>query len=96
MLRKLGRPLLCTEYMARPAGSTFDPNLGFLLEQGIGALNWGFVDGKSQTKYPWDSWKAPYEGEPPTWFHDIFRKDGSPYDPQEVAYIRKLTGKLVE
>jgi hypothetical protein len=93
VLRKLGRPLLCTEYMARPAGSTFDPNLGFLREQGIGAYNWGFVSGKSQTIYPWDSWKKPYDGEPPTWFHDIFRTDGTPYDPQEVAYIRKLTGK---
>jgi Cellulase (glycosyl hydrolase family 5) len=93
VLRKLGRPLLCTEYMARPAGSTFDPNLAYLREQGIGAYNWGFVDGKSQTIYPWDSWKKPYDAEPPVWFHDIFRKDGTPYDPKEVAYIRQLTGK---
>ena len=96
VLRKLGRPLFCTEYMARPVGSTFDPNLGYLLEQGIGAFNWGFVDGKSQTIYPWDSWRKPYAAEPPAWFHDIFRKDGTAYDPQEVAYIRKLTGKVVE
>ena len=94
VLRKLGRPLLCTEYMARPAGSTFDPNLAYLQEQGIGAYNWGFVDGKSQTIYPWDSWQKPYAAEPPTWFHDIFRGDGTPYDPKEVAFIRKLTGKL--
>ncbi len=93
VLRKLGRPLLCTEYMARPAGSTFDPNLGYLKEQGIGAYNWGFVDGKSQTAYPWDSWKKPYDKKPDVWFHDIFHLDGSPYDATEVAYIRKLTGK---
>ena len=93
VIRKLGRPLLCTEYMARPAGSTFDPNLGYLHEQGIGAYNWGFVDGKSQTIYPWDSWQKPYDKEPPVWFHDVFREDGTPYDPKEVAYIRKLTGK---
>jgi hypothetical protein len=90
-LRKLDRPLLCTEYMARPMGSTVDPNLGFLREQGIGAYNWGFVDGKSQTAYPWDSWQKPYASKPDVWFHDILKVDGTPYDPKEVAYIKTLT-----
>ncbi len=90
----MGRPLLCTEYMARPNGSKFDPDLGFFRENNIGAYNWGFVDGKSQTIYPWDSWKKPYDGEPPVWFHDIFRRDGTPYIPAEVDYIRKVTGKV--
>ncbi len=92
-LLKMGRPILCTEYMARPVGSRFDPDLGYYRERRIGAYNWGFVDGKSQTIYPWDSWKAPYAAEPPVWFHDIFRKDGTPYDPKETAYIRGVTGK---
>ncbi|HEY2159497.1 MAG TPA: peptidoglycan-binding protein [Isosphaeraceae bacterium] len=92
-LRRFERPILCTEYMARPAGSTFDPCLGFLREQQVAAYNWGFVDGKSQTIYPWDSWKKPYDAEPPVWFHDIFRRDGTPYDAKEVAYIRGVTGK---
>ncbi len=92
-LRRHGRPILCTEYMARPLGSKFDPCLGLLREQKVGAYNWGFVDGKSQTIYPWDSWQKPYPAEPPAWFHDIFRKDGTPYDPKEVAYIRRVTGK---
>jgi len=94
MLKKLGRPILCTEYMARPAGSKFDPSLDIFRSERIGAYNWGFVDGKSQTSYPWDSWKKPYPAEPPLWFHDIFRKDGTPYDPREVAYIRRVTGKF--
>ena len=46
------------------------------------AYNWGFVAGKTQTIYPWDSWKKPYTAEPPVWFHDIFRPDGTPYDSQ--------------
>lgn len=92
-LKRFGRPILCTEYMARPAGSRFDPNLGYLVEQGVAAYNWGFVDGKSQTIYPWDTWEKTYTAEPPVWFHDIFRKDGSVYDEKEVAYIRKVTGK---
>jgi hypothetical protein len=77
--------------MARPAGSTFDPALKFLHDERIGAYNWGFVSGKSQTIYPWDSWQKTYTQEPPVWFHDIFRKDGSPYDSTEVAFIKSLT-----
>jgi hypothetical protein len=91
-LKKYGRPILCTEYMARPRGSTFDPILGYLKEENIGAYNWGFVDGKSQTIYPWETWQQPATGEPDPWFHDIFRRDGTPYRKQEVDYIRRLTG----
>lgn len=90
-LRRYQRPILCTEYMARPAGSSFDPILGFFKQEGVGAYNWGFVAGKTQTIYPWDSWKQTYTAEPPRWFHDIFRADGTPYDAKEVEYIRALT-----
>ncbi|MFD0895831.1 1,4-beta-xylanase [Luteolibacter ambystomatis] len=92
-LRRYNRPILCTEYMARPEGSTFDPNLGVLKKEGVGAYCWGFVSGKSQTIYPWDSWEKDYDGEPQLWFHDIFRTDGTPYRQPEVDYIRSLTGK---
>jgi hypothetical protein len=91
-LRQYGRPLLCTEYMARPVGSTFATILPFLKQQHIAAYNWGFVSGKTQTIYPWDSWKKTYTAEPPLWFHDIFRTDGTPYKQAEVALIRKETG----
>lgn len=91
-LERYGRPILCTEYMARPQGSTFDPILGYLKEKKVGAYNWGFVAGKSQTIYPWDSWKQTYTAEPDPWFHDIFRRDGTPYIEAEVEYIRRITG----
>jgi hypothetical protein len=91
-LRRYGRPVLCTEYMARPRGSTFDPILALFKEEKVGAYNWGFVDGKSQTIYPWDSWQKTYTAEPPVWFHDIFRRDGTAYREEEVSYIRKVTG----
>jgi Glycosyl hydrolase family 10 len=92
-LRRYGRPLLCTEFMARGNGSTFDPHLAFLREQRVAAYCWGFVAGKSQTIYPWDSWRKAYTAEPRVWFHDIFRPDGTPYDPKEVAYIKRVTAK---
>ena len=85
------RPLLCTEYMARGVGSTFDPILGDLKKARVGALNWGLVDGKSQTSYPWDTWKKAYTAEPALWHHDIFRADGTPYRAEEAAYIRSVT-----
>ena len=91
-LRRLGRPLICTEYMARPAGSTFDPVLGYFKEQAIGAYNWGFVAGKTNTIYPWASWQTPQAQEPAVWFHDIFRPDGTAFDPREIEYIRRITG----
>ena len=93
-LRQWNRPILCTEYMARPNGSEFEPSLEIMKAANVAAYNWGFVSGKTQTIYPWDSWKKTYTEEPPVWFHDIFRPDGSPYRPEEVAYIRRITGKL--
>jgi hypothetical protein len=94
-LRPWGRPVICTEYMARPRGSTFESILPLFREQGVGAYNWGFVSGKSQTIYPWDSWEHAYPAEPPVWFHDIFRADGTPYRQEEVDFIRSLTGARV-
>lgn len=91
-LKRYNRPLLCTEYMARPLGSTFNPVLGYFKKENVGAFNWGLVLGKTQTAYPWDSWEKHYDKIPKVWFHDIFWKDGRPFDSAEADYIRKLTG----
>ena len=93
-LQKLGRPLICTEYMARGAGSTFDTVLPLAKKYKVAAINWGFVAGKTQTFYPWDSWQHPYILEqPPIWFHEILHPDGKPYREAEVKLIRELTRK---
>ena len=60
LLRRYDRPIVCTEYMARPLGSTFASILPLLKREHVGAYNWGFVNGKSQTIYPWDSWEKAY------------------------------------
>ncbi len=90
-LRPYGRPILCTEFMARGNGSTFDPVLPYLRDQNVGAYCWGLVAGKTQTLYPWDSWQKQYTAEPPLWHHDIFRKDGTPFSKKEVEFIRRVT-----
>ncbi|CAN5459202.1 cellulase family glycosylhydrolase [soil metagenome] len=93
-LRRYGRPLFCTEFMARPNDSFFDPHLGIMKDEKVGAYCWGFVAGKSQTIYPWETWRREFTSEPDVWFHDIFREDGTPFREQEVEYIRNLTGAV--
>ncbi len=92
-LSRYGKPMLCTEYMARPNGSTFQGSLPIAKKYKVAMFNWGFVSGKSQTIYPWDSWTKQYNSEPPVWFHDIFREDGSPYKQEEVDFIKSMTLK---
>jgi hypothetical protein len=93
-LRQYNRPIICTEYMARPQGSTFEAILPIAKREKIGAINWGFVKGRSQTNLPWDSWQRPYvDRQPPVWFHDIFEPNGKPYRAAETALIRSMTKK---
>lgn len=89
LLKSHGRPMICTEYMARTYNSRFSNILPILLKENIGAINWGLVDGKSNTKYAWDT---PIEdgGEPIEWFHEVFRIDGTPYRQDEADLIKKL------
>jgi Cellulase (glycosyl hydrolase family 5) len=91
-LRTYGRPLLCTEFMARGNGSTFEAILPILKKEKVAAYCWGLVDGKSQTKYPWVTWQMPIRGEPKPWHHDIYHRDGTPYSMKEANFITELTG----
>jgi GH35 family endo-1,4-beta-xylanase len=92
MLVQYHRPIICTEYMARNIGSTFDTILPLAKKYNVGAINWGLVAGKSQTWIPWDSWQRPYvTDQPAVWQHDLFHADGKPYREREVEIIRSLT-----
>lgn len=93
-LQRYGKPILCTEYMARPNGSTFEGFLPIAKEYNVAMYNWGLVDGKTQTKYPWDSWTKTYTSEPDVWFHEVFHTDGRPYKESEVDLIKKLTKEV--
>ncbi len=91
-LAPLGRPILCTEYMARPQGSTVEGILPVAKRRNVGAFNWGFVAGKTQTYFPWDSWDHPYAAPPKVWFHDLVLPGGRPYRDSEIQTVRSLTG----
>ena len=92
-LRRFERPMLCTEYMARPLRSTFKDILPVLKKHNVGAYNWGFVAGKSQTNIAWDSWQKRYKKEPELWFHDVLWPDGRPYCKKEAAYLVRFNKK---
>ena len=83
-----GRPLICTEYMRRGGGvrNGFADLLPELKRRGIGALHWGLVDGRTQTKFPWRSPAGAPEPDP--WHHEVLHADGSPYDADEAVFLR--------
>lgn len=89
-LKKYNRPILCTEYVAREYGNTFHTILPIFEENNIGAFNWGFVSGKTNTIYPWKSWDSTYTAPPAKWHHDIFSQNGQPFSKEEVLYIKTL------
>jgi hypothetical protein len=91
-LQAYNRPIICSEYMARTVGCTFEGLLPVFKEHRIAAINWGLVAGRSQTNYPWESWTKEYTAEPDVWFHDIFRPDGTPFNQAETEFIKKITG----
>jgi hypothetical protein len=93
ILKANGRPVICTEYMARLRNSTFENTMPMLKKENVGAINWGLVSGKTNTIYAWDT-PMPNGDEPKTWFHDVFRKDGTPYSQDETNLIKKLNNKL--
>lgn len=91
-LRSFDRPLLCTEFMARPAGSTFEAILPLAREHRVGAFCWGLVRGKTQTHLPWAAWENPnLAGLSGKWFHDIFDVGGVAHDDGEVEFLRLLS-----
>jgi hypothetical protein len=90
-LKAYGRPILCTEWMARSAGSTVDTVLPLARHANVGMFNWGFVKGRTQTNLPWDSWERPYTlQQPVVWFHDLVQPDGTPYRAREAEIFRAL------
>ena len=88
-LKTHGRPLLCTEYLNRLDGSLLETFLPVFKRERIGCFNWGLVAGKTQTIHSWQ--KRGNEEEPPVWFHDILRQDGSPFSRREIELLREIT-----
>jgi hypothetical protein len=90
-LQRQNRPVLCTEFLARAYGSTWETLLPVFRDCNVGCYCWGLVDGKTGTKYPWHTWQMPAPAEPEPWHHDMLRSDGRPYSEEEVLLIQQAT-----
>ena len=99
-LQAYGRPLICTEWMARTCGSLVGTHLPVFARKRVGCINWGLVAGKTNTIYAWQDLQDPMKrktvtldecSEPEVWFHDLFRQDGTPYDLSEIETFKKYT-----
>jgi hypothetical protein len=90
---QFGRPVICSEWMARSRGSDYFSILPLFKKYRIGCFSYGLVNGKQQCHYPWnpveDGKPVPFTEEPEIWFHDLFRPDGTPYSEEEVRFIRE-------
>ncbi len=89
-LKRFGRPMICEEYMARTTGSTFQSYMPILKENKIGAINWGFINGKCHFHLPWGHKNG--DPEPEIWLHDIYHADFTPFDQAEIDFIKSITG----
>ncbi len=89
-LKKYNRPLLCTEYLARGEGNTFQNILPILKENQVAAINWGFVAGKTNTVFPWSSWSEKFDSLPKVWHHDIYLPDKTPFDSEEISFLKAV------
>jgi len=83
------RPLICTEYLARGAQSRFETCMPVFKNKKVGCYNWGLVSGKTNTIFPWKTEEGAPEPNP--WHHDIFKKDGTPFDQKEIEFIKNIT-----
>lgn len=80
-----GRPMLCTEWLKRQDGNTFETILPIFAEHDVGWYHWGLVAGRTQTYMHWGS--APGDPPPEIWQHDVLRSDGCPYDATELESV---------
>ena len=90
-LQRFGRPVLCTEFMARSQGSTFQAILPIAKEHQVGAFCWGLVLGRTQTHLPWKPAKLLKKSD--RWFHDVLHTDGRPHCSAEATFLKEITGR---
>jgi hypothetical protein len=76
---------MCTEWLLRQGGSTFETHLPIFAKELAGAYNWGLVAGKTQTNLHW----GKEDANPEIWQHDLYYPDGKPYNRAEIEFIKK-------
>lgn len=90
-LQQLGRPLFCTEWLARHVGSTIEEQLPLMHVANVAPYQWGLVRGKTQTFLPWPVVMTSTTDYCRLWFHDVFEENGLPFAKAEMDLVRKLS-----
>jgi hypothetical protein len=87
-LKENNRPVICSEWLNRPRGSTVESILPLFYAENVGCLHWGLVNGKTQTDLPWGHrpGDGPYRG---IWQHDLYTTDFQMYNPYELQLFKK-------
>ena len=99
---RFGRPMVNTEWLARLFRCNVQDVYPFFAQNRIGCTMWGYVNGKYQTHEPWESMWRKVEANPEyaqdhdftKWFHDLYRPSLRPYDPNEIAVIRRINAEM--
>ena len=89
ILKHYNRPVICTEWLLRQGGNTFESHLPLFTRELGGAYNWGLVVGKTQTNLHWGATNV----NPEVWQHDLYYSDGKPYSGAEIDFIKKHLSK---
>jgi hypothetical protein len=84
-----GRPVICTEWLARQLGNTVPEILPLLKENKVGCYHWGLVNGRTQTHFHWGSKTDNPKSTP--WQHDLMHNDGSTYNQLDWDCFKKYS-----
>jgi hypothetical protein len=92
--RAWGRPMICTEWLARPFGNTIAAILPFFERYHIGWFVWGLcAGGPAQFQFPWQ-WPIG-SPTPKEWFHCLLYPDGTLYSAEELLAIHNFRYRSV-
>lgn len=81
------RPIICTEALARPGGSTMAISLRQCAKNKVGFYTWGLYTCDSNWEVTW--YKSTYYAYEPN-FHCIYYAGGDPIDRREEEYVQQF------
>lgn len=91
-MAQFGRPMMNTEWLNRVLDNMMQDNLPLYHDKRIGSYSWGLVAGKMQHYLPWDNLYIDDPSLPlRRWQHDLFDVYHTPYDPEEIELMKKLS-----
>lgn len=104
-LQLASRPIICTEWLNRPRQSTPAISLPIFARENVGAMHWGYINGRTQTNFPWGA--KPGIESPKLWQHDLYRSEftvesipaggygfGTEYDPNATQIRPYNAGEI--